>query len=173
MDLEKKRYASFFELERYCELVAVTIAEISLAIFGTLEPGASGLGRSLALALQLTNICRDVGEDAGRDRLYLPMDEAARFGVTAEEVLTGRVESGRYRDLLAFQCQRAADHFAVARALPRTLERDSRVAVRIMAGVYRRVLASVARDPVRAYGRRVELTRGERLAAVLAGVVGA
>ena len=173
MDLLRHRYETFADLERYCELVAVTISDISLAIFGRCGAEAGSLGRHLALALQLTNICRDVGEDAGRDRLYLPMDEAARFGVTAEEVLTGRVESGRYRDLLAFQCQRAADHFAVARALPRTLERDSRVAVRIMAGVYRRVLASVARDPVRAYGRRVELTRGERLAAVLAGVVGA
>ena len=172
MDLLRHRYTTFAELERYCELVAVTISEISLAIFGRRRPEAEALGRHLAFALQLTNICRDVGEDAGRDRVYIPLDEAARFGVTFEDVLAGRVDGEGYRDLLAFQCARASRHFAAARALPTAVARDSRIAVRVMAGVYRRVLAGVTRDPAAAYRRRVELGRAQRLAVVLVGILG-
>lgn len=172
MDLEIGRYGTFAALEAYCERVAVTISEISLAIFGALGPDARQAGRSLAMALQLTNICRDVGEDAGRGRIYLPLDELTRFGVGEDDVLRGTVDTPTYRELMRFQCARAASYFAAARGLPRAIEADARAAVRVMAGVYRRVLARVAADPVRAYSVRAELSRWQRVVAVAGGLIG-
>jgi phytoene synthase len=172
MDLERGRYHTFSELERYCELVAVTISEISLAIFGTLAAQARAHGRQLAMALQLTNICRDVGEDVRRDRIYLPLDELARFGVSDADLLAGRVDGDGYTALMVFQCERARSHFREANPLPGFLEADARPAVRVMGGVYRRVLDRVQHDPRRAFGTRVELPRWQRFAAIAAGLFG-
>jgi phytoene synthase len=172
MDLERTRYATFAELERYCELVAVTISDISLTIFGALHEEARSLGRHLALALQLTNICRDVGEDVLRGRIYLPLDELGRFSVSETEVSSGEIHSDRYRRLMAFQCGRAREHFRRANRLPLTLERDSRPAVRVMGGVYRRVLDRVHRDPVQAYSVRADLPRWQRFWVVAWGFLG-
>lgn len=173
MDLERSRYTTFAELERYCELVAVTISDISLAVFGVRDASAAGLGRHLAMALQLTNICRDVGEDVGRGRIYLPGEEMADHGVDEDEVISGSVDHDRYRRLMAFQCGRAMDFFRAANPLPCALARDARPAVRVMGGVYRRILDRIAADPVAAYTRRTELPRWQRFAAVAAGLLGA
>lgn len=172
MDLLRQRYQTFAELERYCELVAVTISDISLSIFGVLDPAASRHGRNLAMALQLTNICRDVGEDVGRGRIYLPLDEMAAHGVAEKDVVNGRVDTPAYRALMASQCGRARSYFVAANPLPPCVEPDSRTAVRVMGGVYRRVLDRVAADPVRAYAVRADLPRWQRLWAVLAGHLG-
>ena len=172
MDLERKRYDTFAELERYCELVAVTISEISLAIFGVCDARAVGHGRDLAMALQLTNVCRDVGEDAGRGRIYLPLDELARFAVTDDEIVRGRAGSDRYAALMAFECARARNFFRAANPLPSMLAADARPAVGVMGGVYRRVLDRVAAEPEAAYHRRIELPAWQRVAAVLAGLAG-
>ncbi|MGE5235480.1 MAG: phytoene/squalene synthase family protein [Acidobacteriota bacterium] len=172
MDLDRHRYGSFEELERYCDLVAVTISDISLAIFGVVDARAGGLGRHLAMALQLTNVCRDVGEDLARGRIYLPLDELRRFGVSEGDLLAAEVDTDAYRALMRFQCERARAHFRAANSLPDALERDARPAVRVMGGVYRRVLDRVASDPVAAFLRRTELPRWERLLAVVAGVAG-
>ena len=172
MDLERGRYASFSELERYCELVAVTISEISLAIFGMLDARARDHGRQLAIALQLTNVCRDVGEDVRRDRIYLPLDELVRFGVTESELVAGNVDTEGYAALMAFQCERARTHFREANPLPALLEADARPAVRVMGGVYRRVLDRVQRDPRGAFHARVELPLWQRFTAIAAGLLG-
>jgi 15-cis-phytoene synthase len=172
MDLDRGRYGAFAELERYCELVAVTISEISLAIFGPLAEGARSFGRHLAMALQLTNICRDVGEDAHRDRIYIPLDELARFGVEQTDLLCGRLAAGGYGALMEFQCERARAHFRQANPLPGLLARDARPAVRVMGGVYRRVLDRVRHHPYEAFHRRMDLPRWQRFAAVGAGLAG-
>jgi phytoene synthase len=172
MDLERRRYATFAELERYCELVAVTIARISLAIFGVRDDRAECHGRDLAMALQLTNICRDVGEDAERGRIYLPLAELARFGVSEDDVLAGRVDSERFLALMAFECARARNFFRAANPLPELLATDARPAVRVMGGVYRRVLDRVAAAPAAAYRRRVELPPWQRWITVAAGLAG-
>ncbi len=171
MDLERRRYRTFADLERYCELVAVTISDISLAIFGALRPQAAAAGRHLAMALQLTNIARDVGEDLGRGRIYLPQDELARFGVAEPDLEAGRVDTRAYAALMAFECGRAREHFRAANPLPAMLEAGSRPAVRVMGGVYRRVLDRVAADPAAAFRRRTELPRRQRLAAIAAGLL--
>ena len=172
MDLERVRYASFSELERYCELVAVTISEISIAIFGALRPEARTLGRHLAMALQLTNICRDVGEDLTRGRIYLPLDELGRFGVHEADLLAGGVDTDAYAALMAFECARARSHFKAANPLPAVLAADARLAVRVMGGVYRRVLDRVAAGPRKAFFERAELPRWQRATAVAAGLLG-
>ncbi len=173
MDLERSRYQTFAELERYCELVAVTISDISLAIFGIRDDRAPALGRHLAMALQLTNICRDVGEDLDRGRIYLPLDELVAHGVTVDDLERGAVDDDRYRALMRFQCARARGHFVEANGLPGCLESDARWAVRVMGGVYRRVLDRVAREPVEAFARRVELPRWERWWTVVRASLGA
>ena len=93
-DLVKKRYASFGELMGYCDLVATTISTMSLSIFGYRDAAASHRGRDLATAFQLTNILRDVGEDIDKDRIYLPADDMARFGVSEEDLRSKRVTKG-------------------------------------------------------------------------------
>lgn len=173
MDLQRSRYQSFAELERYCELVAVTISDISLAIFGlVLEKEGRARGRQLAMALQLTNICRDVREDLQRGRVYLPLDELAHFGVGVENLAEGQVDTLAYRQLIAFQCARARRHFAAANALPECVARDARAAVRVMGGVYRRILDRIARHPAAAFFRRVELPRWQRIWSVVHGLAG-
>jgi phytoene synthase len=172
MDLDRGRYGTFAELERYCELVAVTISEISLAIFAPGKADARVHGRHLAMALQLTNICRDVGEDVERDRIYIPLDELDRFGVGEGDLLAGRVATGGYGALMTFQCGRARRHFREANPLPGLLARDSRAAVRVMGGVYRRVLDRVGRRPYEAYHRRMELPTWQRVTAVIGGLIG-
>jgi 15-cis-phytoene synthase len=170
MDLVKHRYADFTELEHYCELVAVTISDISLAIFGVLDRAATSYGRDLALALQLTNICRDVGEDTERGRIYLPLDELERFRVT-EEQLFARNGDAPFRELMAFQTARARDHFHAANPLPQTLERDARLGVRLMGLVYARILARIAAEPEQVLHSRVALHGPDRARVILAGVL--
>ncbi len=170
-DLVKHRYETFAELERYCELVAVTISDISLAIFGVVDSRASEFGRSLAIALQLTNVCRDVGEDTERDRIYLPLDEMEQFGVTPGEILAKR-PSPAFRSLMAFETSRARDYFRRANPLPECIERDARLAVRLMGRVYATILERIAREPGAVLHRRVRLGALSRAGVVLAGLLG-
>jgi phytoene synthase len=124
------------------------------------------------MALQLTNICRDVGEDVGRNRIYLPLDELARFGVVEADLLSGKVATDGYAALMDFQCERARSRFREANPLPASLAADARPAVRVMGGVYRRVLDRVQRDPRAAFEGRVELPLWQCLAVVAAGILG-
>lgn len=170
-DLVKHRYADFAELERYCELVAVTISDISLAIFGVARPEAEALGRNLAMALQLTNICRDVGEDTGRARIYLPADERERFGV-GEEDLFARRPTPAFLELMAMQTGRARGYFRAANPLPGAIERDARLGVRLMGLIYVHILERIARAPAAVLTRRVRPGPLGRYGAIAAGLLG-
>lgn len=170
-DLVRQRYESFAELEGYCALVALTISDISLAVFGTAGANARELGRSLAMALQLTNVCRDVGEDLARDRVYLPQDELERFGV-AENELFARRHTRAFDELMAFQTERARAYYRAAVPLPTCVERDARLAVRVMGLVYARILERIAARPGEVLRRRVGLGAVGRARVVLAGLLG-
>ena len=165
-DFIKKRYANFQELLGYCELVASTISEISLAVFGVLNKETPRLGRRLSTALQLTNVIRDVAEDARKDRIYLPMDELASFKVTHAHILHALPGEGM-EDLLRFQCKRALRFYEEARDLPNHVEPDSRLAVSLMAGVYERILLKIMKDPLQVFRRRVALNPIEKARIVL------
>ena len=149
MDLRATRYATFAELRQYCERVASAVGLASIEIFGYESPGTRDYAVRLGLALQLTNILRDVAEDAGKGRVYLPQDELRRYGVSEEEVLAtarpGFAKSAAFHDLLAFQGERARAHFEQAEeALPEG-DRRSMLPAEIMGAVYRALLEEMAR----------------------------
>ena len=156
MDQMKKRYRTFAELLEYCEKVAVTISTISLHIFGFKDPRALEYGRNLALALQLTNIIRDVGEDARKGRIYLPLDELERFGCTEQELLNG-VMSDRFREMMKFQVERARSYYRGAQGLIDTLSEDCRFTTLLMGAAYAKVLEQVERNGYDVFTRRARL----------------
>jgi phytoene synthase len=164
-DTVKTRYETFDELLHYCDLVATSISDISLSIFGYRSPDAPRYGRKLSTALQLTNVTRDIGDDLTRDRIYVPAEELRRFGVSEEE-LFARAENDRVRRLVEFQIARATEYFREAEPLLRELDFDARFPTLLMGGVYATVLKKLRRDPLIAIRRRLSLTRLQKLAVI-------
>jgi 15-cis-phytoene synthase len=139
MDLERSRYRTFEELREYCLHVASAVGLLCIEIFGYTDPRTRGYALDLGIALQLTNIIRDVGTDLSRGRIYLPTEDLARFGCTEADLRAGAT-SGGVRSLLAHECARARDYYERAeRELPR-VDRRRMVAARIMAGIYHAIL---------------------------------
>jgi len=160
-DMVKNRYETFAELLQYCELVAWSISDISLAIFGHQTPAAIEYGRNLATALQLTNVTRDIGDDLQRDRIYIPREELRRFGVTE------LVPSDAVRLLIEFEIDRAESYFRAAEPLLHELSFDARFAVLLMGGVYATVLRRLRRNPLVALRKRLALSTPEKIGVVL------
>ncbi len=148
MDLERSRYPSFEELRVYAERVASAVGLAAIEIFGYTSPRTREYAVLLGLALQLTNIVRDVAEDAEKGRVYLPQDELRRFGVTEEEVLAaarpGFSRSPAFHALLAFQGERARAHFEQARAALPESDKRAMLPAEIMGAVYRALLEEMA-----------------------------
>jgi phytoene synthase len=162
MDLVQNRYADFKALHLYCYRVASTVGLLAAEIFGYEDRHTLKYAHDLGLAFQLTNIIRDVGEDARRGRIYLPAEEMARFGVTAEDILRAR-SSDAFRTLMAFQIERAEHHYAQAFAqLPARDRRAQRPGL-VMAAIYRTLLDEIRRDGCRVLERRVALTPVRKL----------
>jgi 15-cis-phytoene synthase len=157
MDLERSRYLDFAELERYCHCVAGVVGLMSAEIFGYTNPSTRQYARDLGIAFQLTNIIRDVGEDARRGRIYLPQDELARHGVTATSLL--RCEGGEGMvPLMKDQIARARRWYAQARdALPDEDRRAQRPGL-IMAAIYGALLDEIEHDGYHVLDRRIALT---------------
>lgn len=168
-DMVKTRYATFDELLHYCDLVATSISEISLAIFGYKTAKAHEYGRNLSTALQLTNITRDIGDDLARDRVYIPAEELARFGVTEADLFAKR-HSEQVRALVEFEAKRALDYFAQALPLLDELDADSRFPTLMMGSIYSEVLRKVLRDPFATLHRRVALPLPHKVWVVLRGL---
>jgi phytoene synthase len=157
MDLEQVRYVDFPALELYCHRVAGVVGLLSARIFGYSDATTERYARDLGIAFQLTNIIRDVGEDAARGRIYLPQDELARFGVPASALLT-REGSDGFVALMAHQVARARDWYARALdALPAVDRRSQRTGL-AMAAIYRALLDEIERDGYRVLDRRIGLT---------------
>ena len=156
-DLVKSRYETFDELLAYCELVAASISDISLSIFGYKTGAAIEYGRKLSTALQLTNVTRDIGDDLSRNRVYVPQEELRRFGVS-EADLFARVQNGAMRKLIEFQIERAEGYFRDAEPLLSELSFDARFPTLLMGGVYATVLAKLRKDPLVVIRRRLSLT---------------
>jgi phytoene synthase len=157
MDLAQNRYLDFAALEVYCDRVAGVVGRMSAQIFGYRNAATLTYARDLGIAFQLTNIVRDVGEDARRGRIYLPQDELARFGVTTASLLA-LAPSGDFRGLLAFQVERANAWYERALGeLPAEDRRTQRPGL-AMAAIYRTLLQEIARDGYRVLDRRLALT---------------
>jgi phytoene synthase len=157
MDLDYNRYPDFATLEVYCHRVAGVVGLMSAEIFGYRNPDTLEYARNLGLALQLTNIVRDVGEDARRNRIYLPLDEMARFGVDVDDVILFR-ESEALGKLLAHQIERARDYYRKAWARLPAEDRKAQRAGLVMGAIYERLLDEVAAEGARVINERVALT---------------
>jgi phytoene synthase len=165
MDLVKKRYADFDELMVYSDLVATTISSMSLAIFGYHDEQAIERGRDLATAFQLTNILRDVGEDTQKDRIYLPQDELARFGVTESDLMQKK-RTPAFTELMRFQVQRVRDLYNRAEPLLDLIEPDARRCTCLMGSVYYRILNKIEELDYQVFNDRVGLSLAGKLGLV-------
>lgn len=157
MDLVQTRYPDFAALERYCYHVAGSVGMLAAGIFGYRNPRTLDYARRLGTAFQLTNIIRDVGEDARRNRIYLPMDELAAFGVAAADILAARA-SDAFRRLMEFQYRRAVQFYDEALALLPAEDRRAQLPGLIMARIYRTLLEEIERDGFRVLTHRTALT---------------
>jgi phytoene synthase len=166
MDLEKRRYANYDELSLYCYRVASVVGLLSIRIFEFKNPACADYATHLGHALQLTNILRDVREDAGRDRIYLPRAELERCQVTEAEILRGAY-SPRYRRLAAGVADRARSHYRRARELLPPEDRRAMVAAELMGSVYWRLLQKLERQDFNVFGPRpTRLSRPQKLALI-------
>ena len=162
MDLTHARYATFAELERYCYRVASVVGLICLRIFGDKDERGRAYAESLGLALQLTNILRDVGGDHARGRIYIPADELDRFGYTEEELARGE-RNEAFRRLMLHQADRARRYCAAADAEGRSLDRRRFIAAEIMGRVYRRLLEKIEASNFDVFRREVRVRKIERV----------
>ncbi len=162
MDLEPVRYASFKDLALYCYRVASAVGLLSAEIFGYQDRHTLKYAHDLGMAFQLTNILRDVGEDARRGRIYLPEDEMAAHGVTAEDLRKGEPSDG-LRQLLAFQARRARQYYAQAFAKLPEQDRFAQRSGLIMAAVYLTLLDRIESEGYPVLTRRVRLSPWRKL----------
>lgn len=170
MDLDQNRYLDYPALQRYCHLVAGVVGEVAARIFGQTDDATTAYAHKLGLALQLTNIVRDVGEDAVRGRIYLPVNELQRFNVKAHELLKrgqGAVEADfgtRFEALMRFQIERAREHYRRAWDLLPAADRKAQRIGLVMAAIYRATLDEIALDgPGKVLNQRLSLSPGRKI----------
>jgi phytoene synthase len=157
MDLTTVRYADFATLERYCYLVAGAVGLLAAGIFGYRDARTLDYAKQLGTAFQLTNIIRDVGEDARRNRIYLPAEDLQRFGVPAADILAAR-PSEAFTRLMQYQTQRARELYRAAfAALPAEDRRAQRPGL-IMAAIYRALLDEIEAEGFKVLSQRTSLT---------------
>ncbi|MEC4674496.1 MAG: presqualene diphosphate synthase HpnD [Nitrospirota bacterium] len=165
MDLTTNRYKTFDDLYPYCYRVAGVVGLICLKVFGTQSPAAKEYAVNLGLAFQLTNILRDVGADAERDRIYLPLEDLNTFGCTEEDLLAN-VYSPAFVELMKFQSQRAQGYYQTALKIYATLSKEDRrslLAAEIMRTVYSRILKRIQAQRYQVFGTRISLSPSYRL----------
>jgi len=157
MDLTQSRYLDFAGLRRYCHLVAGVVGDVAARIFGHTDAATIEYAHRLGLALQLTNIIRDVGDDARRGRIYLPVDELQRFDVKAHEVLN-RGYSERFTALMRFQAERAQRCYDEAFAVLPEVDRKAQLPGLMMAHIYRTLLDEIEAGGFQVLHQRTSLT---------------
>lgn len=166
MDQTITRYATFDELYRYCYRVASCVGLVVLPVFGYSDPAALVPAEACGIAFQLTNILRDVKEDAGRGRIYLPGEDLRRFGVSEADILAGRATPGLI-ELLKFEAARAREFYRQAEPLLGLIEPDSRGTLAVMIGIYGGILDKIAARNYAVWEGRIGLSTAEKLWIVL------
>ena len=162
MDLDYNRYPDFDTLKLYCHRVAGVVGLMSASIFGYSDKQTLEYAPELGLAFQLTNIIRDVGEDARRNRIYLPLDELEKFGVVEGDIQAAR-ESENFQKLMAFQIERALAHYDSAFAKLPAADRKPQIPGIIMSGIYRTLLEEIRDDGCHLLKQRTSLTPVRKL----------
>ena len=166
MDLDQTRYLDFAGLQRYCHRVAGVVGEVAARIFGHSQPATLDYAHRLGLALQLTNIIRDVGDDARMGRIYLPMAELQQFDVKAHELLKRDAPWGysdRFQALMRFQAERAHRSYDEALALLPQADRAAQKSGLMMANIYRCLLREIEADGFQVLHQRTSLTPVRKL----------
>lgn len=161
VDLEQTRFLDFAGLARYCHLVAGIVGEVAASIFGRTQDATIAYAHTLGRAMQLTNIIRDVGDDARRGRIYLPIDELQRFDVKAHEILKRESPWGyseRFTALMKFQAERAHATYDEALALLPAADRDAQKPGLMMANIYRTLLREIEAQGFQVLHQRTSLT---------------
>jgi phytoene synthase len=162
MDLTRKRYATFAELSRYCRRVASAVGLICIEIFGYRNPSTRLYAERLGLAFQLTNIIRDVREDAARDRIYLPREDLQRFGVSEQEILESAYTPG-FNQLMEFEATRAQQVYQEAAAALPPEDRSTMVAAEGMRLIYSALLARISQSGYRVFDGRLSVSAPRKL----------
>jgi phytoene synthase len=157
MDIDRNTYPDFRALQLYCYRVAGVVGQLAAEIFGCSDRHTIKYAHDLGLAFQLTNIIRDVGEDARRGRIYLPAGELAQFGVDPADIANARY-SDAFHQLMTFQCVRAEAYYASAFAHLPAVDRHAQRPGLVMAAIYRKLLDEIRRDGFRVLDRRTSLT---------------
>jgi 15-cis-phytoene synthase len=162
MDLEQARYADFKSLQLYCYRVASVVGLLSAEIFGYTDRKTLKYAHDLGIAFQLTNIIRDVGEDARRNRIYIPMNELAQFGVTAADILNSK-ETENFQKLMAFQIERAQRYYQHALEHLPACDRKAQRTGLVMAAIYQATLNEIVTSGCHVLKERVSLGTGYKL----------
>ena len=157
MDLQQTRYLDFKALSLYCYRVASVVGLLAAEIFGYTDRQTLKYAHDLGMAFQLTNIIRDVGEDARRGRIYLPQDELRRFAVPVADILDSRY-SENFRQLMEFQIERAEHYYAQAMSQLPEADRKTQRPGLVMAAIYRTLLEEIRRDGCQVLHQRTSLT---------------
>lgn len=157
MDFTVRRYVTFADLELYCYRVASVVGLLCIEIFGYAHPGVQGYARHLGTALQLTNIMRDVKEDAENGRIYLPLEDLQAFRVSEEDILQQRY-APEFATLMDFQAQRVTEYYHKAEACLLPGDKSGLIAPEIMAAIYRVTLRKIARRRYQVFRGRVSLS---------------
>ena len=165
MDLDTLRYENFDELELYCYRVASVVGLLSIEIFGYQNAATHDYAVQLGKALQLTNILRDVKNDAARGRIYLPQSELQKFNVTENEILAGKF-SENYFALAASVAERARNYYSLAQKTLPPEDRKSMVAAELMGSVYWRLLQKLESEKFNVFGEPVKLSKPQKLALI-------
>jgi phytoene synthase len=162
MDLQQARYPDFAGLSLYCYRVASVVGLLAAGIFGYRDEQTRQYAHDLGMAFQLTNIIRDIGEDARRGRIYIPIDELQRFGVPAADILNARY-SDNFTALMQFQYERAAQYYAQALAALPAADRKNQRPGLIMAAIYRTLLEEIRGEKFAVLHQRIALTPVRKL----------
>ncbi|MCY4613894.1 MAG: presqualene diphosphate synthase HpnD [Nitrospira sp.] len=165
MDLTIRRYATFDDLYPYCYRVASNVGLICLKVFGTIDPRARDYAVNLGVAFQLTNIMRDIGADADRDRIYVPQEDLARFGCSEEQILS-KTSSPQFFQLMEFQADRARDYYRKAQTVHDALsaaDRQSLLVAEIMRDIYFNLLTRIEQTRFAVFSSRIRVPPLHRL----------
>lgn len=169
-----RKHRNFADLYRYCYLVASVVGLVCIRIYGYDDPRAEQLAERCGVAFQLTNIIRDVKEDAALGRMYLPEEDLARFGLTVEDFLHDggpRVEQERLRSLLEFEAQRAREYYQSGMELIPLIHRDSRPSLWVIINIYKRLLEKIAESGYNVLHQRVRLSAAEKFGFLARGII--
>ncbi len=158
MDLSKKRYQNFDELKAYCYLVASSVGLMCRQIFGYKNESTRDYAINLGIALQLTNILRDVKDDAKRGRIYLPLEDMQRFGVTEEDILKNHYTQ-TFADLMRYECNRACEYFDIARNALKDEDKHYFFAARIMWSIYAHTLRRIEHSNYNVFEQRIAISK--------------